>query len=235
MKSVNIVALMARMFEQYLKVINSETIAIGGALVDTLTEVIQGPCKENQTSLVDSKILDSSREFMSAFDNKSAVAHLGFVPPETDDDDDLLDELDGFVSNIATMLTSLIEGPEDMYILKKMHFSLQISDLKKRMFNVFGIFLISLDLYPRYALLEGEEPETVQMSVVSARNHHNILSDLSTNKINNRVTKDSYDSNVAEAFEIYKLLQALGDAIPSAKLSKSTFSLDEWKVYEFLG
>ena len=46
------------------------------------------------------------------------------------------------------MIVSLLEGEEDIEILQRMNFSLQISDLKNRMLNVFGNFLIKLKLFP---------------------------------------------------------------------------------------
>lgn len=56
--------------------------------------------------------------------------------------------LDEFIQKIATMIVSLLEGEEDIEILQRMNFSLQISDLKNRMLNVFGNFLLNLKLFP---------------------------------------------------------------------------------------
>jgi hypothetical protein len=69
------------MFEQFQKVLNNVTINIGNGLLDVITESIQGPCKENQQTVCAAKILDSSREFIANFDDKSNVSALGFVPP----------------------------------------------------------------------------------------------------------------------------------------------------------
>ena len=65
------------------------------------------------------------------------------------DEEDSLEVLDEFISKIATMLTSLLEGEEDIEILQKMNFSLQPSDMKNRMLNVFGMFLKEIGLYPK--------------------------------------------------------------------------------------
>ena len=142
------------MFEQYQKIINSVTIDIGHGLVDAITESIQGPCKENQMTLTQAKILDSSREFIANFDDKSQVSALGFEPNEgeDEDEDDPIEFLDEFIQKIATMIVSLLEGEEDIEILQRMNFSLQISDLKDRMLNVFGNFLIKLKLFPYHQL-----------------------------------------------------------------------------------
>jgi len=49
--------------------------------------------------------------------------------------------VDEFISKIATMLISLLEGEKDVEILQKMAFSLTIDDMKERLLNVFGGFL----------------------------------------------------------------------------------------------
>ena len=92
--------------------------------------------------------MDSSREFITNFGlDDGDLKHLGFVPPEDpDDEENILDNLDEFISKIGTLLTSLLEGKEDKDILSKMAFSLQIPELKNRMLNVFGKFLLQLGL-----------------------------------------------------------------------------------------
>ena len=54
-------------------------------LVDTLTEAIQGPCKLNQKSLVNAKIIDSSREYITYFEKESEIIPLGFDGDEAQD------------------------------------------------------------------------------------------------------------------------------------------------------
>ena len=71
LRQVNIVYNLARMLDAYQKVINAQTIMIGHSLVDVLTEVIQGPCKLNQRTLTQAKILDSAREYIGNFDDKT--------------------------------------------------------------------------------------------------------------------------------------------------------------------
>lgn len=151
-KSVNLVVVLAGMFGQMLKVINSVTINIGHQLVDTIVELIQGPCKENQRSFVNAKVVDSSREFISLLSLKDNLPALGFVrkPDDSPDDEeeDMLDVMDEFLSKISVILLSLLEGEEDIEICQKMAFSISIEDIKDRMLNVFGVFLHTIKLFP---------------------------------------------------------------------------------------
>ena len=59
-----------------------------------------------------------------------------------------MEVLDEFIQKMATMIISLLEGEEDIEILQRMNFSLQIEDLKNRMLNVFGKFLVNIKLFP---------------------------------------------------------------------------------------
>ena len=85
---------------------------------------------------------------------------LGFTPKDDDiplaeDEDDIMEVLDEFISKIATMLVSLLEGEQDIEILQKMSFSLSVEDLKERLVNVFGVFLHQLKLFPLNKLEKG--------------------------------------------------------------------------------
>ena len=119
-KSVNLVVVLAGMFGQMLKVINSVTINIGHQLVDTIVELIQGPCKENQRSLVNAKVVDSSREFISLLSTKDNLLPLGFVrkadDTPDDDEEDIMEVMDEYLSKISVILLSLLEGEEDIEI-----------------------------------------------------------------------------------------------------------------------
>ena len=154
-KSVNLVSTFARHFENMQKVINSVTVGVGHQLLDTIVECVQGPCKENQRTLVNGKILDVCRELINMLSKQENLIPLGFIPEEVpleDDEEGIMETLDTFISKIATMLVSLLEGEQDLEILQKMQFSLTIEDLKERLLNVFGVFLHKHNLYPKHLL-----------------------------------------------------------------------------------
>jgi len=145
---------------------------------------------------VHQKILDSSREFIANFNDKGSIDYLGFVDPEEDDEEDMMEELDAFIQKIATMLLSLLEGGEDIEILQKMAFSLSINDMKDRMVNVFGNFLVKIDLMPKGRLPTGEDYGSMPLSKLSKEGGGNILANVQVNKINSMLNKDSFEGNV---------------------------------------
>lgn len=73
---------MARIFEQMQKIINSVTVQMGHQILDSIIEVIQGPCKENQRSLVNAKILDTCREMINLLSKQENLKALGFLPKD---------------------------------------------------------------------------------------------------------------------------------------------------------
>jgi hypothetical protein len=50
-----------------------------------MTEAIQGPCKLNQKSLVQAKILDSSREYIAGYEKETDLENIGFDFNDADD------------------------------------------------------------------------------------------------------------------------------------------------------
>jgi len=108
---------------------------------------------------------------------------LGF---ETEED---IDNIGAFKQQVITLLTSLIEGEVDIEIVNLMVNALDFETMKNRMLNVFKRFAeIILD---RQNLVVREIP---------------------FKKIFDKLQKDSFDTSVAEAFEIYILLHSLADS-----------------------
>lgn len=149
--------------------------------------MIQGPCKQNQRSLVNSKIIDSSREYISGFSTLGEIAHLGF------EDEDALDEIGNFKQSIITLLTSLLEGEIDMEIIQRMGQSLDFNMMKDRMLTIFHRFAQKL---------LGDENISVK--------------DITLPKLDKLLQKESFDGSIAEAFEIFILIHSLADNLKEA-------------------
>jgi hypothetical protein len=81
--------------------------------------------------LVNSKIIDSSREYIAGFEKESELMHLGF---ESEED---IDSLGEFKKQVTILLTSLLEGEVDMEIIHRMAFSIDFNMMKNRMLIVF--------------------------------------------------------------------------------------------------
>jgi hypothetical protein len=73
------------------------------------------------------------------------------------------------------MLLSLLEGEQDVIILDKMDFSLSFEDIKNRILDVYGVFLLNIELYPLEKLQAGEQPEVTMLSALSKRCNFNVL------------------------------------------------------------
>ena len=198
------------MLENFQKLFNNNTMDIAHQLIETLTELIQGPCKLNQKALVNGKILDSCKEYIAGFENENETFHLGFDDPES------LELLDQFKQKIITMLMSLLEGEIDMDIMNRMTVSMDFKIMKERMLKVFTVFVKEL------MGIESKQPIDFKR--------------LSINQISNKLKKESLDSNIVEAFEIYILMHSLADSVKEAEvnLQRHTFTDNQWKANEFI-
>jgi hypothetical protein len=86
-------------------------------MVETLTEFIQGPCKENQRTLVTSKVIDNCRDLISSSNTERELLAKGL----SEEEDSILD---GLKSKAVKLLLSIIEGPIDREIIKSITISL---------------------------------------------------------------------------------------------------------------
>lgn len=112
---------------------------------------------------MNAKVVDSSREFISLLSNKDNLVALGFVRKSEDspeDEEDIMNVMDEYLSKISVILLSLLEGAEDVEICSKITFSISIEDIKDRMLNVFGVFLHSIKLFPLTKLRENQDENT---------------------------------------------------------------------------
>lgn len=76
-------------------------------MLDFLIEACQGPCIANQISLLQSKVVDFSRDLMSTFSNPASYIRRGFKT-QTE-----LQQCTNLLSKITKMLLSLMEGTKD--------------------------------------------------------------------------------------------------------------------------
>lgn len=45
--------------------VNCESTEFGNQLIESLVEFVQGPCRENQITLINTKVIDSGRDLLS--------------------------------------------------------------------------------------------------------------------------------------------------------------------------
>ena len=113
-KSFDFVSHISLMFGKFIKeYTNCYSSDLGDQLMATLTELIQGPCKENQTSLINCKVIDNCTELIFVYNSKKVLRQKGFIGKYEI-------ELDELKQHCVTLLLSLIEGKCDEYIKKQM-------------------------------------------------------------------------------------------------------------------
>ena len=70
---------LSKTLEQFQNMLNDQTFDVCDQLVGTLIEMIQGPCKLNQRSLVNANIIDSSREYIAGFELEAELLPLNMA------------------------------------------------------------------------------------------------------------------------------------------------------------
>jgi len=107
-RSFDFVAYISNMFNSYVKsFVNCYSTVLGNQIIECLIELIQGPCRLNQRTLVDTKAIDCCRDLLSqGMGNQQELELKGFVGKR----ENLLDDLK--MSSVK-MLLSILEGPVD--------------------------------------------------------------------------------------------------------------------------
>lgn len=112
---VGFISTMLGVFEK--QYVNCYSCELGYQMIDTLIELIQGPCKENQRTLVSSKVIDNCRDLISQGGSEREMKIKGFQGEK-------VALLDGLKSKSVKLLLSIIEGPIDQEIMRALTISL---------------------------------------------------------------------------------------------------------------
>lgn len=106
-KSINIIRLVATLFGDYYKYKSSANIDIGNTFLDFLTEVLQGPCKQNQRAICKTKILQNLEDIMFDITDRDYKLKI----------EDL--RMACFTKRIVVFLLSIFEGSQDDHVLNQ--------------------------------------------------------------------------------------------------------------------
>ena len=133
--SLNIVVTLGSLLNSFSRMPHRLTMEVGQQLLDTLTEVVQGPCPTAQTDLSQPNILDSCKDLLSGFrtPQERALRQL---------EKSSISELKG---KAATFLLALLEG-ENKEIAKRVTSFLDFPKVLSRLTEVFQDFVKELGL-----------------------------------------------------------------------------------------
>ena len=177
-------------------------------MLDTLIEVIQGPCNGNQASLIEAKIIDSSRDCIAGFEKPNDILPLGFSEEEED-----IESIGEFKSKVVTLLLSLLEGDTDIPKITRMSNAVDYNVVKDRMVTVFKMFA----------------ERTLGETDLN-------IADLNLGRLNSALVKDSFEGSINEACELYILLQTLAfnSDVAKSNIERKTFNIEQWKAFDFI-
>ena len=198
----------------FAKHANFSTMKLGGQLIDTLIELLQGPCQGNQRVLITAKIIDHCRDFIAGYRETGLEAEMeakGFNL----EDEDQIEEMNETKQKLVTLLVALLEGIPDQGVINKMLQSLGLDLMKDRMYYVYKNFVV----------------ETLKL-----KNHTDeYISNIEISSVNNSLKQDSLEGAITEGFDIYILFQILSvySKVFPSELEDSEFTPCQKKAKEF--
>jgi hypothetical protein len=138
LRADGVVVKVGSLLQGLCRILHRESVAVGMQLVDTLTEMVQGPCPGTQAALATPEVLDGCRDLLTCLRHPH------------DQQERLLEaeELSDLKSKTANFLLALLEGEALQSVAAQIVDSLDISKLRQRMEEVYVAFLDSLGLDP---------------------------------------------------------------------------------------
>lgn len=195
-KNVNIVKFIVDLFGNYVKFFNSSCYELGNIILEFMMESIQGPCRENQTQMMNSKVLDFCKDFMNDINSGDDLRSKGFYADKEDKaridkDEEILDDL---FTNTIQFLLSLMEGNSNKEEIERIGNNVKLNHLLKKLRYTYLEHIKIKILRQKYPRRKEEELEKFSISP------HNLVQ-MGNSKL--------FDEEALEAFDIFFFIQTI--------------------------
>lgn len=212
--NIDIPTTISNMLGIFAKEANIDIMDLGGQIIDTLIELIQGPCEGNQKALISAKIIDYCRDFIAEYQEEGMEDEMKIRGFDLTSDEHV-DMISETKQKLVVLLLSLLEGTPDNSIISRMIQSLDFDMLKIRMFSIYKNFVTDL------LKLKQPKDDTIANTPISTVNDH--------------LTKDSFEGLIQEGFDIYILFQSLAvhSKLARSHLEDSEFTVHQKAAYDF--
>ena len=198
-KNFDFPTFISNMFGIFSKHANYPTMKLGGQLIDTLIELLQGPCHGNQKALITAKIIDHCRDFIAGYQETGLEQEMEAKGFNFENEEEI-EEINETKQKLVTLLVALLEGIPDQIVINKMSQSLDLSLMKDRMYYVYKKFT----------------SEILRLK----NNTDDYIANIEINSINNNLKQDSFEGPISEGFDIFILFQIM--SVHSKSISECT-------------
>ena len=138
LQAEGVVVRVGNLLQGLCRILHRDSVGVGLQLLDTLTEMVQGPCPSTQAALATPDVLDSCRDLLTCLRHPH------------DQQERLIEaeELSDLKGKTANFLLALLEGETVNGVAAQVVSSLDFSKLRQRMVEVYAAFLDSLGQDP---------------------------------------------------------------------------------------
>lgn len=208
-RSHDFISSSAAWFGSFIRFANTDSLPFGDQLLEFLIEAVQGPCIDNQKTLVNSKIINFCMDYATIFNNNSEQKRRGFTS------DEQLEDIRNSVTKAMKLLYSLLEGNVDESIVEEMSHQIDFNFLMDKLANDFKTFCDKLSIRVSASL---KIPTIIEVL---------------------KNTPDSFNDSILESFGVFILLLTLADHNKSIDelikkgFEEKSFNLLQRKAYHF--
>jgi hypothetical protein len=159
--NINMLVISCELISSFTKYLNKQCLTAVVEIVNFLIETVQGPCRSNQLCLIECKIVDCCKEFLTEIDSHPEdLASKGF-----DKNDPECTKVLGYaIYSMVKLMISILEGGQNQEFLKEIGKSFEFDTLANQMSLYYVLYFTEYLKIDEGELLQ-KDPTTIVMLV----------------------------------------------------------------------
>jgi len=214
-RSINFINLIAEIFNRYTKSVNERNAKLGVQILDTLIEMLQGPCQENQIALCNTKILENLEDLTVEVKNIRSKKE-GLIWIEMN-------------KKTIILIQAILEGSYNSYIVKQVSIHVNVSFFLERMLEAFE------KTSKEKTRVVSSQQKAIQGTKMTDVMTLDFLEGQLANADHYHSAEVGYNALLDEGIELAIILNFLADTSQDIKLKMSNFKdkLSEEEIERF--
>ena len=218
-QNIDMIQFVVDLFGSYIKFFNSKCTDLGLAIIEFLTESIQGPCSGNQLKMMNSKILDFCKDFMNDLNgSKDDLRSKGFFNRGEETKADDIEKLGDLFTNTIQFLLSLLESNHDKRLIERIGNSVDLIFLLRRIKVTYFTDIKYETLSKRYK--NKSTQQIYNMSIYNA-------------DLVKMIRTPVFNEDVQDAFDLFTFIQIINDHCSVYRSRLSSLGEREKEAFEF--
>jgi hypothetical protein len=185
--SINMLIVSCELITSFTKYLNKQCLSAVVEIVNFLVETVQGPCRSNQLCLIECKIVDCCKEFLTEIEAPEDLASKGFE----ESDPESRKVLGYTFHSLVKLMDSILEGGQNKAFLKEIGKGFEFDTLLHQMRIVYVEYFTDYLKTTEEELLKID-PTTIVM----------------------KIKEKLFNDDILRGFSVYRLIKEVQSEFP---------------------